>query len=93
MVKITKEMWNYEYTTGIIDFDEDGRVRVLTVLIIDDIKYAIINIYDLTDKMICSTSIDNQKDMSKEEIDKGYLYANLLEQETKKHIEYLLSCM
>lgn len=93
MLTITKEMWNYEYTIGIAHFDDEGNAQALTMLCIDDTKYAIINDYNLADKMICRTSIDNQDDLSKEEIDKGYLYADLLEQEIKKHIEHLLTCI
>ena len=48
--------------------------------------------YDMGERQMTFISIDNQHELSQDQIRRCYMYVNMLEKELLGHIEYMLSC-
>ena len=71
-------------------YDEDISAFDLELVVLDK-DYFIEIQYDTKEKMIASIFIENQNELSKEEMDLGYMYTRMLNEEFKKVCEFMLS--
>ena len=83
----------YTYDNG-YDFEVDDNMAIFNIkLSINNFVYYVEYDYDVKNNCNCGLCIINQKEMSKEDFDKGYLYLDLLNEEFKKHCKYILDCL
>jgi hypothetical protein len=83
----------YEYVIKISDWDEDDEVYFDIELTVNGVTFYISEGYDIKLRTTSYVCLDNQKILSEEDKNNGWLYADMLEQEFKKHMEYIISCM